>query len=71
MRNLIIILLSACCLILSIGHMIQEYDIANMKQTLKRIENGYNAVLAENRKLERMNEQNLRLLAEGGWEWAQ
>ena len=67
MRDLVIVLLTICCLVLTIGHCIQEYDIANMKQTLKRVERGYNEVLAENKQLERVNSQNLRLMSEGGW----
>lgn len=68
MRDICIIVLSLCILVLTIGHCIQEYDIANMKQTLKRIEHGYNEVLAENEQLERINNQNIRLMTEGGWD---
>ena len=68
MRDLVIVLLAICCLVLSIGHYIQEYDIVNMKQTLRRVEHGYNEVLAANEQLERINNQNIRLMTEGGWD---
>ena len=68
MRDFCIIILSFCILVLTIGHCIQEYDIANMKQTLKRVERGYNEVLEANEQLERINNQNLRLMSEGGWD---
>ena len=68
MRDLVVILLSIGILILSIGHCLQEIRIRNLEQTIKHVEQGYNAVLAENRKMERMCEQNLRLMTEGGWD---
>lgn len=67
MRDFCICVLSFCIIVLTIGHCIQEYNIADMKQTLKRVEYGYQAVVAENEQLRRINEQNLRLMAEGGW----
>lgn len=45
--------------------------LANTERQLMKIEQKYNAVLAENEKLVRMNNQTLLLLTQGGWEWAQ
>lgn len=42
--------------------------LANTERQLMRIEQKYQAVLAENEKLVRMNNQSLRLLANGSWE---
>lgn len=67
MRNLCITLLAIGIFILSIGHCLQEVKIANLERKLMRIEQGYDAVLTENQKMERMNDQILRLMSEGGW----
>ena len=45
--------------------------LANTERQLMNIEQKYNAILAENEKLVRMNNQTLLLLTQGGWEWAQ
>lgn len=47
-----------------------NYDmrITNLEKQQLRIEQEYQAVVTENRKLVRMNEMNLRLMAEGGWD---
>lgn len=67
MRDFCICMLAFCILVLTIGHCIQEVTIANLRQTVKRIEYEYDAVLAENQKVGRMNDQILRLMTEGGW----
>lgn len=67
MRDLTIVLLSVSMLVLSIGHCMQEMKIANLERQSKRIEQAYQAVIAENQRLQRINEQNLLLLSEGGW----
>jgi hypothetical protein len=67
MRDFCICILSFCILVLTIGHCIQNVKIANLERQLKRIEYEYDAVLTENEKMERMNDQMLRLMAEGGW----
>ena len=68
MRDFCICMLAFCILVLTIGHCIQEVTIANLRQTVKHIEQGYEEVLAENQKMERMNDQMLRLMTEGGWD---
>lgn len=67
MRDFCICMLAFCVLVLTIGHCIQEVTIANLRQSVKRIEQGYEEVLAENQRMGRMNDQMLRLMAEGGW----
>ena len=46
----------------------QDIRITNLERQQLRIEQEYNAVLAENEKLVRMNNQTLLLLTQGGWE---
>lgn len=48
-----------------------DYKVTNLERQLMRIEQQYDAVLAENEKLVRMNNQTLLLLTQGGWEWTQ
>ena len=67
MRDFCICILSFCIIVLTIGHCIQDVKITNLERQLKRIERGYDAVIAENEKLVRMNDQTLRILAEGEW----
>ena len=45
----------------------QDIRITNLERQLLRIEQEYQAVITENHKLVRLNETNLRLLAQGGW----
>ena len=68
MRNLVVILLSFGMLALSIGHCMQEMKITNLERQSRRIEQAYQAVIAENQQLQRINEQNLLLLSKGGWQ---
>lgn len=68
MRDLTIVLLSVSMLVLTIGHYMQEMKISNLERQSSRIEQAYQAVIAENQQLQRINEQNLLLLSEeGGW----
>lgn len=67
MRDLAIVLLSIGILVLSVGHYMQEMKITNLERQSRRIEQAYQAVIAEHQRLQRINEQNLLLLSEGGW----
>lgn len=67
MRDLTVVLLSVSILVLTIGHYMQEVKITNLERQSSRIEQAYQAVIAENQQLQRINEQNLLLLSEGGW----
>lgn len=44
------------------------YRITNLERQQLRIEQEYQAIITENRKLVRLNETNLRLLTQGGWD---
>ena len=67
MRDLTTVLLSVSILVLTIGHYMQEMKITNLERQSSRIEQTYQAVIAENQQLQRINEQNLLLLSKGGW----
>lgn len=67
MRDLTVVLLSVSILVLTIGHYMQEVKITNLERQSSRIEQAYQAVIAENQQLQRISEQNLLLLSEGGW----
>ena len=45
----------------------QDKRITNLEKQQLRIEQEYQAVVTENRKLRRLNETNLRLMSQGGW----
>lgn len=67
MRDFCIFILALCIMVLTVGHYMQHIRIVNLERELMRIEQGYEAVLTENQKMERMNDQILRLMSEGGW----
>ena len=46
----------------------QDIRITNLERQQLRIEQEYQAVITENSKLVRLNETNLRLLTQGGWD---
>lgn len=46
----------------------QDIRITNLERQQLRIEQEYQAVVTENSKLVRLNETNLHLLAQGGWD---
>lgn len=46
----------------------QDIRITNLERQQLRIEQEYQAVITENSKLVRLNETNLCLLAQGGWD---
>ena len=46
----------------------QDIRITNLERQLLRIEQEYQAVIAENQQLQRINGQNLLLLSKGGWQ---
>lgn len=68
MRDLTIVLLSVSMLVLLVGHYMQEMRITNLERQASRIEQAYQTVIAENQRLQRINEQNLLLLSKGGWQ---
>lgn len=67
MRYLVTVLL-AWVLIATIALIYTEVRVTNLERQLVRIERGYNEVLEANEQLERVGNQNLRLMSEGGWD---
>lgn len=45
-----------------------SYRIYNLERQQLRIEQEYQRVITQNEQLKRINDQNLRLLSQGGWE---
>lgn len=46
-----------------------SYRIYNLERQMIRIEQEYQKVITQNEQLKRINDQNIRLLAEGGWDY--
>lgn len=67
MRDFIIALMTLILVLLGIKIVMMDIRIRNVEQTVKRCEMDYQAVLTENEKLDRMNDQTLRFVSEGGW----
>ena len=67
MRYLVTILL-AWVIVVTIALAYTEARVTNLERQLVRVERGYNEVLEANAQLERINNQNLRLMSEGGWD---
>lgn len=44
-----------------------SYRIYNLERQQLRIEQEYQRVITQNEQLKRINDQNLRLLSQGGW----
>lgn len=68
MRDFIIALMALvlCLFLIKIGMV--DLRIRNLERQQLRIEKEYQAVITENQQLQRINEQNIRLLTEGGWD---
>lgn len=45
-----------------------SYRIYNLERQMIRIEQEYQKVITQNEQLKRINDQNIRLLTEGGWD---
>lgn len=67
MRDFIIALMTLILVLLGIKIIMMDIRLRNMEQSVKRCEFDYQCVADENKKLQRINDQNLRILAEG-WE---
>lgn len=59
----------ACLFMLAItaGLCICKIQITNLEKQQLRIEQEYQRVITQNEQLKRINNQDIRLLAEGGW----
>lgn len=66
MRYLVTVLL-AWVIVVTIALAYTEVRVTNLERQLVRVERGYNEVLEANEQLERISNQNLRLMSEGGW----
>lgn len=67
MKKLAIGLLGLGVCLLSVQGCVLSHKVTNLERQQLRIEQEYRAVLAENEKLVRMNNQTLLLLTQGGW----
>ena len=54
--------------ILTVWLAIQSSDIRNLEQKYCKIKYTCDIIMKENQQLQRINNQNLRILAEGGWD---
>ena len=68
MRDFLIFLAFVLILILSIGLSITDTRLKNVERKACRIEQGYDAVIAENEKLVRVTDQTLQIILQGGWD---
>jgi hypothetical protein len=68
MRDLCLFLIGSCLICLTVYCGWLNHRIDNLERKAIRMEQGYNAVLAENRKMERICDHALRLMSEGGWD---
>jgi len=64
-----LVCICACLFMLTvtIGLCVCRIQIINLEKQQLRIEQEYQRVITQNEQLKRINEQNLRLMAEGGW----
>lgn len=64
----IVSILAGIVVMLFVWHCRLVMQVTNLERQQLRIEQEYQAVITENNKLVRLNETNLRLLAQGGWD---
>ena len=67
MKYLVTVLL-AWVIVVTVALTYTEVRVTNLERQLTRIERDYNSVIEYNQRLEHVNDQNLKLLSEGGWE---
>lgn len=62
--------ISACLFMLAvtIGLCICKIQITNLEKQQLRIEQEYQRVITQNERLKRINNQNIQLLSQGGWD---
>lgn len=60
--------LTGAMLSLLIWQCMSNVKITNLERQQLRIEQEYQRVITQNEQLKRINEQNIRLLSEGGWQ---
>lgn len=67
MRDFVLALMTLIIVILGIKIIMVDVRVRNVEQTVKRCEMDYHAMASENAKLQRINDQNIRLLTDGTW----
>ena len=67
MRDFIIALMTLILVIFGIKIIMMDIRVRNVEQTVKRCETDYHAMASENAKLQRINDQNIRLLTDSTW----
>lgn len=67
MRDLFLVLLYMLLIAACVMGVVMDIRMSNIERQLTRIEYDYQVVVAENKQLHRVNEQNLFLLTQGGW----
>lgn len=66
-KDWLIGILSIIVVALVVTSVQQDRRITNLERQQLRIEQEYQYVITQNEQLKRINEQNLRLLSQGGW----
>ena len=67
MRDLFIVLLYLLLILMCIACAMVDIRTRNVERQLARVEYDYQTIAAQNEQLRRINDQNLQLIAEGGW----
>lgn len=67
MEKLAICLLGLGVFLLSVQNCMLNHKVTNLERQQLRIEQEYQRVITQNEQLKRINDQNLRLMTEGGW----
>lgn len=67
-RNIVLVVLSIFVVGLVVTSIHQDRRITNLERQAMRIETDYNRVVREADQLKRINETNLHLMAQGGWD---
>ena len=65
----IVSILVGVVVMLFVWHCGLVMQVTNLERQQLRIEQEYQRVITQNEQLKRINDQNLRLMAEGGWRY--
>lgn len=68
MRDFIVTILALLLIVAGVKIIMLDIRVYNAEQAIKRCEFDYQVIAEENSKLRRINEQNIHLLAQGGWD---
>lgn len=67
----VVSILTGIVVMLLIWHWGLVIQVTNLEKQQLRIEQENERIIKQNEQLKRINDQNLMLLAQGGWEWTQ